>query len=356
MVRLRQKAFLTAFRMIPYAGETLAMSKDRLILLVLCPLLLLSGCGKKQAAIKQTAKSHKIVFVSKVVGIPYFNACERGMKKAAADLGIDAEYLGPTKGGDVIGQINIIEDQIARKVDAIVISPNDDKAVGPVIEKAMNAGIKVFTWDSDAPKSKRIFYVCAADDVQIGVDIADALARDMGGRGKVAIMTGGLGALNLNLHVEGVRKGLKKYPGIKVVGPLLVNNDQPQQAMSAVSSMLQAHPDIGGLACINSPGPPGAARALIQAGRAGKVKVWGLSLPSENREYIKMGVVNGLILWDPAKLTYLTAKLVNDYLDGKKPVDGMQVPGIGRLQVRPDGVIIMPGVTITKQNVDQFDF
>ena len=78
--------------------------------------------------------------------------------------------------------------------------------------------------------------------------------------------------------------------------------------------------------------------------------------PSENRQYLKDGVVNGLILWDPAKLTYLTAKLVNDYLDGKKPVDGMEVKDIGKLKVSKSGIIIMPGVVITKENVDQFDF
>jgi len=84
--------------------------------------------------------------------------------------------------------------------------------------------------------------------------------------------------------------------------------------------------------------------------------VWGLSLPSENRDYLKQGVVNGLTLWDPAKLTYVTTKLVNDYLDGKKPVNGMEIPGIGKLKVSPTGVIIMPGAIITKENVDQFDF
>lgn len=336
--------------------------------LLVCLVLAGFGCSKRESAQSTSittlpgdtnsasAKRNKIVFVAKVIGIPYFKVCERGMRQAAEEFGIDAEFLGPAKGGDVIGQINIIEDQIARKVDAIVISPNDDKAVKPVVSKAMKAGIKVFTWDSDAPETERIFYVAAADDVKIGVDIADALAREMNYKGKVGIMTGGVGALNLNLHVDGVRKGLKKYPHIKIVSPLLVNNEQPQQAMSVVASMLQAHPDLGGLACVNSPGPPGAARAVIQAGKAGKVKIWGLSLPSENKEYLKKDVVQGLILWDPAKLTYATTKLVNDYLNGQEPVDGMEIPGVGKLEVRDTGEIIAPGLTITKDNVDWFDF
>lgn len=319
--------------------------------------IVLSGCGKpvvKQSA--ETKGKRTIVFVFKLVGIPYSNVCDRGAVKAAKDLGVNVEFTGPAKGGDVTGQIRIIENQVSRGVDAIVISPLDPNSVKPVIAKAMARGIKVFTWDSDAPDTKRIFYVAAADDIGIGTDIMDALAKDMGGKGKVGIMSGSQGALNLNQHVEGVLKGLKKYPNIEFVKPILNNNDQPQLAQSGMSGLLQRYPDLGGIACVSSPGPPGAARAVLAAGKAGKVKIWGLSLPSENKQYLKDGVVNGLILWDPGKLTYLTAKLVNDYLDGKKPVDGMEVKDIGKLKVSKDGIIIMPGVVITKENVDKFDF
>ncbi|HUV04533.1 MAG TPA: autoinducer 2 ABC transporter substrate-binding protein [Armatimonadota bacterium] len=298
----------------------------------------------------------QIAFVMKLVGIPYTNACERGMKQAAKELGIDAVFLGPPTGGDTAQQIAIIEDQISRGVDAIIISPNDDQAVKPVIKRGISKGIKVFTWDSDAPESDRIFYVAAADDVGIGVEVIDRVAKDIGGKGKVAVMTGSPNALNLKLHVDGVEKGAKKYPGIQLVKPYIYNDDDRHKATQGAITLLQAHPDLAAFACVNAPGVPGAAMALIQTGKEDKVVIWGLSLPSENRDYIKKGIVNGLTLWDPAKLTYVTTKLVNDYLDGKKPVDGMEVPGIGKLKVSKDGVIIMPGATITKENIDRFDF
>lgn len=329
---------------------------------VACAVLLalaiaLAGCGKPAAKESTKAKGKRtIVFVFKLVGIPYANACQKGAEQAAKDLGINVEFTGPAKGGDVAGQIRIIENQISRGVDAIVISPNDPNSVKPVIAKAMQRGIKVFTWDSDAPDSKRLLYIAAADDVGIGEAIMDRLAKDIGGKGKVGVMSGGQGALNLNLHVDGVLKGIKKYPNITLVKPIIYNNDQPQQAQSGVAGLLQANPDLAGVACVNSPGAPGAARALAAAGKAGKIKVWGLSLPSESKQYLKDGSINGLILWNPAKLTGLTAKLVNDYLDGKKPTDGMDVKGIGKLKVSKNGAVIMPGVVITKENVDQFDF
>lgn len=324
--------------------------------------LLAVGCSRKttttpsSTSTTTSAKKRKIAFVMKLRGIPYTNAMERGMKQAMDELGIDAVFLGPQSGGDTIQQIAIIEDQISAGVDAIVISPNDDKAVIPVVKKAMDKGIEVFTWDSDAPESKRIFYVAAADDVGIGEQIIDKVAKEIGGKGKVAVMTGSPNALNLKLHVDGVIKGAKKYPGIKLVEPYIYNDDDQQKAISGAITVLQRHPDLAGVAAVNSPGVPGTARALMQTGKEGKVKVWGLSLPSENKEFLKKDIVNGLILWDPAKLTYVAARLVNDYLDGKKPVDGMEIEGIGKLEVREDGVILMPGVIITKENVDQFDF
>ena len=333
------------------------------IAIIAASAIILGGCSRRVekpaatgTAVQPAESGRKIAFVFKLIGIPYSNACERGMKQAAQELGIDAVFLGPPTGGDTIKQIEIIEDQISRGVDAIIISPNDDQAVKPVIKKAMSKGIKVFTWDSDAPESQRIFYVAAADDVGIGVEVIDHVAKDIGGKGKVAVMTGSPNALNLKLHVQGVEKGAKKYPGIKLVQPYIYNDDDPQKAIQLAITTLQANPDLAAFACVNSPGVPGAARALIQTGKEGKVVVWGLSMPSENRDYLKQGVVNGLTLWDPAKLTYVTTKLVNDYLDGKKPVDGMEFPGVGKLKVSPTGVIIMPGAIITKKNVDQFDF
>jgi ABC-type sugar transport system substrate-binding protein len=299
-------------------------------------------------------KKRSIRFIFKVSGLAYGAACERGMQEAAQKIGVDAKFLAPDS-ADPLKQNNMIEDQINPSIDAVVISPNDAEAVKPVIAKGIEKGVKMFTWDSDAPTSRRIFYVAAADDVGIGRDIADALAKSIGGKGKVAIMSGGRAAYNLNQHVKGMQEGFKKYPGITVIDPILYNDDDKSKAISQAVTILQKYPDLAGIACANSPSPPGAAQALIQTGKAGAVKVWGLSLPSENKEYLKKGIVTGLKLWDPAKLTGLTTILVNDALNGKSPKDGEEIPGYGKISVKGP-VVLMPGLTITKENVDQLNF
>jgi len=315
--------------------------------------LSLTGCnGKKDGA--PPAKDREIVFVFKVDGLLYGDACKRGAQQASDELdGVTVKYLAPDK-ADAGKQREIIEQLIAQKVAAIVISPNDAEAVRPIIDKATEAGIKVFTWDSDAPNSKRIFYV-GADDVGIGVDVANQLAKDMGEKGKVQIVSGGRAADNLNAHVVGFEEGLKKYPGITLVKPYIYNDDDNQKARSFAVQAFQKDPGITGFACANSPSPPAVGQAVTQLNKIGQAKVWGLALPSETKPYLKSGAVSGLILWDPAKLTYMTAKLVNDYLDGKEPADGMDFPGVGKL-AKKGAQVVMPTTIITKENVDEFNF
>lgn len=324
-----------------------------------CAIALLGGCAKQGAApVTETSTSAKphIVFIFKVMGIPYADSLKAGAERASKELEVNAEVIGPATGNDISGQVRMITDQIARKVNAIVVSANDAKSVIPALQQAKAAGIGVYTWDADSPGAPRIFYVAGCDDVQIGRDVAAHLAKDIGGKGKVAIMTGTLTASNLQMHVQGAMEELKKFPGIQVVQPLLSCNDQKDQAIKAATSELQAHPDLAGFVGVCSPAAPGIAEALLQTGKAGKVKVWGISLPSEIKDYIHKGAVDGAILWNPADLTYATALLVRDNLrTGAMPKNGEVIPGIGKLTVKGTQVTI-PGVVITKENVDKLNF
>ncbi len=314
-----------------------------------------SGTGTPTSG-APTGSGKRIVFIFKSAG-QYSEACRKGAEKANTDLtakGFKVEYFAPEKAENG-RQVELINQMAAQKVDAIVISPNDANAIVPALKKATEAGVKIYTWDSDSPTSARRFYVAAADDIKIGTDIADSLAKDLGSKGKVVIMSGGRAAANLNLHVKGVEEGLKKYPGITLVKPYLYNEEDQNKAVDLAKSAFQKDPDIVGFAGVNSQAPPGIGEAVTQLNKTGKVKVWGLALPSATKQYLKSGAINGVKLWDPAKLTYVTAVLVADDLASKAPVDGADIPDIGKISVKGPFVII-PGLTITKDNVDQFNF
>jgi rhamnose transport system substrate-binding protein len=315
-----------------------------------------AGNGGTSGGNSGGASGKRIVFIFKSAS-NYSEACRKGAEQANTELakdGVKVEYFAPDK-GEVKKQIDYVDQLIAEKVSAIVIAPNDDKAIVRILQKAADAGVKVYTWDSDAATSPRKFYVAAVDDVQIGVDIADALAKDMGEKGKVALMSGGRAAANLNLHIKGVEEGLKKHPGITLIQPYIYNEEDLNKAVNMAKDAFQKDPDIGGFAGVNSQAPPGIGEAVTQMGKTGQVKVWGLALPSETRKYLKSGAVNGVILWDPAQLTYVTALLVKDDLDGKAPADGAEVGGV-KIKVTPDNRVIIPSLTFNKENVDKYAF
>ncbi len=322
------------------------------------------GCEKEQA--KAPAMSgpstpgvsrgrKKIVFVFKKGGISYSEACKAGAEQAAqdAELNADVQYEAATE-GSAEKQKDIIEQAIVGKADAIVVSPVDSKAIIPSLQKAHDQGIRVFTWDSDAPESAREFYVAAVDDVKIGADIAEGLANSLGKTGKVILFSGQQTAENLNKHLDGIKQQLAQTPGIQVVDTYY-NDDDTDKAKKMAIASLQAHPEVAGIACTNSVSPRGAGEALRTLHKVGKVKVWGLGLPSENKPYLKEGSITGLYLWDPQKLTYLTAKLVRNALDGKAPKDGDPVAD-GAIHVSGALITLPLRLEITKDNVDSLNF
>src|SRR4029453_8867483 len=143
------------------------------------------------------------------------NATKRGAEQAAAEIGVDLIYDGPSA-ATAEGQNEFIETWIRQKVDAICLAPNQPKAVKRFVEKAKAAGIKVLTWDTDAPESGRDLMVNQVDDKVLGEMLMDDLARQMSEEGEWAIAIASLDAANLNTWRRFAEARAKeKYPKLK---------------------------------------------------------------------------------------------------------------------------------------------
>lgn len=292
-----------------------------------------AGCGKNGG-------NKKIVFafVPKLLDNPVFQVAWQGAQAAAHDFDsgkIEVERFAPVK-SDAVEQAQIIESLIERKVDGIAISVNDADALKETIDKAVDAGIPVVTFDSDAPKSKRISFY-GTNNPGSGRTMGEYLVKYMGQKGTIALLMGTPGAPNLEERKNGLLEYLKQYPDIKVVATEYCYDDV-NQGVSKMEAVLQGHPDLKGWVLIGGwgiftpvPGPFGAKKP-------GDLTVIAFDALPEELDYVRQNYAQALIgqkLWGWG---YESVRMLKEIRDGK------QLP-----PVIDSGVDI-----VTKENVEEY--
>lgn len=300
-----------------------------------------------------------IAVVPKLVGIPYFNASEKGANQAGEDLGVDVQYTGPTQ-ADAAAQVKVVEDLISKNVDVIAIAPNDPASVDPVLKKAKDQGINVIDWDTPANKDLVEYSVKQIDDDVFGRHMAQKLVEAMGTEeGEIAILTGGLSAANLNLWIEAAQKEFdENYPGIKIVTEKIPTEEKQQVAYQKTLDLMKSYPNLKGILAVSTPAPLGAAQAVQEKGMQDKISVVGSALPTDSLPFLEDGSLDTAVLWDPGKLGALTVAVGKMIAEGEEITDGMEVEGVGQISVLEDGksIIMGPPADFTKENAADFDF
>ena len=267
----------------------------QLILALIVISVVLPGCAKKQEEKKMV-----FAFVPKLLDNPVFQLAWQGAQAGAAELGkgkIEVQRFAPVK-SDAVEQAQIIESLIERKVDGIAISVNDADALQPTIDKAIDAGIPVVTFDSDAPKSKRLSYY-GSNNYGSGRMMGENLVKYMGKKGKIAILMGTPGAPNLEERKSGLLEYLKDYPDIKVVATEFCYDDV-NKGVSVMEAIMQAHHDLTGWVLPGSWAIFTPAPGPFSAKKPGDLTVVAFDALPEELEYVRQNYVQVLLgqkLW-----------------------------------------------------------
>jgi ABC-type sugar transport system substrate-binding protein len=328
------------------------MNTKRTIAIGILALLLVGMLGNVAAA----AGKLKIAFIPQLIGIPYFNAMELGGNDAAKQFGVEFSYVGATT-ASAPEQVRIMDSLIRQKYDAICISVLDPVSINPVIRKAKDAGISVFTSDSDSPDSDRIVYVAQALDDDLGYTLIDVLVEQIGGKGQIGIVSGVPTATNLNTWVHYMKERVKKYPDVTIVDVRYASSSE--EAFRQAQQLMTRYPDIKGLVAVASVTVPGVARAVESANKVGKVKVIGYGSPNTVRSFMKKGIMEASILWNPRDLGYLTVWAGMKLAQGEQFKAVNKVPGLEneiRYLPEKETLLLGPPLIITIDNVDDFDF
>jgi ribose transport system substrate-binding protein len=268
--------------------------------------LLLAGCSKAsdkpadstQAAAAGAAGAKKltIAMIGKSSNNPVFLAARTGAEAAAKELSakenmaIDIAWLTPPQeDGEV--QAQRIRQAVNDGAGAILIAASDAGKLTGAINDAVDRGVPVMTFDSDAPQSKRFAYY-GVDDLKTGQLMMEELAKQLNGKGRVAILAGNQNAPNLQRRVQGARDEAKKYPGITVEG-VFNHVETPQDAAAEVIRVNNAYPGITGWGFIG--GWPLYTQTLLTDLNPAKQKVVSVDALPIELPYVERGIVPVLL-------------------------------------------------------------
>ena len=258
---------------------------------------------------------------------PWWDAVALGIEDAVKqfeqkDIFITYDYLAP-EAMSAYDQIERIQKAAATKsYDVIGVDVADIEIVTPVINKLMDQGQKVMTFSSsDSGKEygcKRIAYVGNTHNYEDGRDLAEVLCEKLNFKGKIAMLVGNHGAPCHEERAAGARAVFAKYPDIELVDEQY-DEDLEEKAYEFTKEFIAKYPDLNGLICCNMSNPVGAGRAVLEAGKSGKIVITGMDHDKRALEYMRDGVIYALALQDCYAIGFDTITTAVKIADGLLP-------------------------------------
>lgn len=251
----------------------------------------------------------------------YWQIVLAGARQAGKDLGVSVPELGAQSESDINGQISILENAVAGKPAAVVISPTEFKALGKPVDEAAKS-VPVIGIDSSAD-SKAFTSFLTTDNVQGGRIAADGLAaaiKEATGKeeGEIAIITSLPGVGSLDQRREGFLDQIKtKYPGLTVVADRYADG-QATTGLNMMTDLITANPNLVGVFASNLIMAQGVGQAIAENKLGDKIKVIGFDSDEKTVGFLKEGVLAGLVVQDPYRMGYDGVKTALAVSKGEK--------------------------------------
>jgi ABC-type sugar transport system substrate-binding protein len=301
-----------------------------------------------------------LVDIPKLIGIGYFNATAAGMQEAAAELGtVTVINDGPTQ-ANIDEQITFIDNYITQGVDGVLFAANDPVAIGPVLQKALDSGVRVVGYDANSVPEAREWFVNQAEFNGIAKAMIDSLVAEQGEEASFGIVTSTFTTPNQARWIAEMEAyATKCYPNLTWLETLEAQEDYPLSFSQAQTLINKYGDDMDGIFGMTSVATPATADAVTQAGACGDISVVGLATPNEMRPFVESGCVQSVVLWNPVDLGYAAVYVARAIVDGEfAPGDTTVSAGkLGDLAVVNGSEILLGAPFIfTPENIGDFDF
>jgi len=277
-------------------------------LLILATTLSMFGCGRHDS-------DEKYFLVADNVQLPYWQEAKSGFTTAGDQLRVKAKMVGPDT-YDTKAELKAFQDAVAQKPAGILISVADPAVLTFDINKAISAGIPVVTFDSDAPVSKRLFFV-GTNNYQAGLVGGKRLAEELKDKGNVVFFTMPEQA-NLAERLRGYREALARFPEIHVVRVVDIAGD-PRVAFDTTDQILGKERDkVNAFVCLEAQAGREVATVLNNRNVKDKV-VMAMDTDADTLDWIEKGMIVATIAQKPYTMSMVGLHMLDDLYHNKIP-------------------------------------
>lgn len=316
--------------------------------------------GTVMNPVAQAGADLTLVDIPKLIGIGYFNATAQGMQEAAAELGnVEVINDGPTQ-ANIDEQITFIDNYITQGVDGVLFAANDPVAIGPVLQKALENGVRVVGYDANSVPEAREWFINQAEFNGIAKSMMDSMVAEQGEDASFGIVTSTFTTPNQARWIAEMEAyAAKCFPNLTWLETLEAQEDYPLSFSQAQTLLNKYGGDINGIFGMTSVATPASADAVTQAEACGSVSVIGLATPNEMKPFVESGCVQNVVLWNPVDLGYAAVYVTRAIVDGEFAAGDASVSAgkLGDLAVvNGSEVLLGAPFVFTAENINEFDF
>jgi ribose transport system substrate-binding protein len=329
---------------------------SRVFCLPAVALLLLAGpsCRSPRGPAGAGGRALRIAVIPIGTTHEFWKAIHAGAQTAARELGVEIIWKGPLKEDDRNEQVQIVETLAGAGVDALVLSPLDDRALIRPVAEARRSGIPTVIFNSALQGAEHVAFI-ATDNVLGGTLAAREIGRRTGGHGRLIMVRLMVGVEGTTKREEGFLAALRaEYPGIEVVSENQYAGPSTEGAYQTMENLLARYGAVDAVFTPNESTTFGGLRALQDHGLAGKVVHVGFDSSEKLIEALAAGEIAGLVLQDPFAMGYRSLKTAVAVVRGEPyektaatavllaDRENMSEPRVARL-LRPDLSILETG-------------
>jgi ribose transport system substrate-binding protein len=301
--------------MMPIVRRALAMAA------ILAWALATTGCKERSSGSSSSGTGGTtIAVIPKGSTHEHWQRVKAGADKAAKEFGVTVIWKAPQTENDRQQQIALVEQFTTDRVSAIVVAPLDEKGLRRPIRQAVEAKIPVILIDSGLegePGRDFVAYV-GTDNHKGGVMAGEALAKALGGKGKVVMLRYMEGSASTEEREKGFEDAIKKSPDIKIIDDKQFAGATADVAQTKAANMIDVLKEADGVYTPNESSTMGMLQALRKAGLIGKIKFVGFDTSPPLLEAIGKGEIVAVVAQNPLKMGYLGVKAAVDQLRGTK--------------------------------------